>query len=293
MTVLPYLDIKATPIRSVESPRSLRTQSLPRITNPNNSPRKQSPKSSDDSNKLSTTSSLIRSSIPPARTHTPKIKITRRSDDILKKLPHEKTDGIREHNAIWKPLTRELPDYDFLWEPLQREDIRHQYDFYIAPQRIIASRPDEPFKMTTMFETEHRHHHNYKRVRAMQQRQWNKEHIQYTIYPYSKIVEREMYNKHIRSTLKEQMEEKIQADKNEQLIKSLECQNLIQRDRQDLEDDKQKQNKRAQLLFKVTTRNKELMENKWEYDQWNRIHQWHVERTILADDPINWSKTMT
>jgi hypothetical protein len=35
------------------------------------------------------------------------------------------------------------------------------------------------------------------------------------------------------------------------------------------------------------------MENKWEYDQWNRAHQWHVERAILADDPINWSKTMT
>ena len=35
------------------------------------------------------------------------------------------------------------------------------------------------------------------------------------------------------------------------------------------------------------------MENKREYDQWNRVHQWHVERVILADDPINWSKTMT
>ena len=32
------------------------------------------------------------------------------------------------------------------------------------------------------------------------------------------------------------------------------------------------------------------MENKWEYDQWNRAHQWHVDRAILADDPINWSK---
>ncbi|CAF0933676.1 unnamed protein product [Rotaria sordida] len=291
MTILPFLDIKATPIRSVESPRLSRTQSLPRIGDSNKSPRQQSLNSSDTLSTVS--SSLIRCSIPPIRKRTPKIKITRRSDEILKKLPHEKTPGIRAHNPIWKPLTRELPDYDYLWEPLQREDIRHQYDYYIAPQRIIASLPDEPFKMTTMYETPDRHYHNYKRVRAMQQRQWNKEHIQYTIYPYAKIDEREMYNKQIRSTLKEQMKEKIQADKNEQSIKNLECQILIQRDRQDLEDDKQKQDKRAQLLFKVTTRNKESMENKWEYDQWNRIHQWHVERTILADDPINWSKTMT
>ena len=35
------------------------------------------------------------------------------------------------------------------------------------------------------------------------------------------------------------------------------------------------------------------MQNKWEFDEWNRAHQWHVERAILADDPINWSKTLT
>lgn len=35
------------------------------------------------------------------------------------------------------------------------------------------------------------------------------------------------------------------------------------------------------------------MDNKREYDQWNRVHQWHVERAMLADSPINWSKTLT
>lgn len=192
MTVLPFIDIKSTPIRSIQSPRSTRTQSLVRGEDINNSLGQKLHNASDSMNKL-LGSSLIRSSIPPRRTHTPKIKIFPRSDEILKQLPHEKTSGIRAHNVVWKPMTRELPDYDYLWEPLQREDIRHQYDFYVAPQRILASRPDEPEKMTTMFETEDRHHHNYKRVRAMQQRQWNKEHIQYTIFPYSKIFEREMY----------------------------------------------------------------------------------------------------
>ncbi|CAF4269879.1 unnamed protein product [Rotaria socialis] len=291
MTVLPFIDIKSTPIRSVQSPRLTRTQSLPRVGDINNSLGQKSFNGSDDINKLFP-SSLIRSSIPPQRTRTPKIKIVPRSDDILKKLPHDKTAGIRAHNTIWKPLTRELPDYDYLWEPLQREDIRHQYDSYVAPQRILASRPDEPQKMTTMFETHDRHYHNFKRVRAMQQRQWNKEHIQYTVYPYSKIFEREMYNKKIRSTLKEQMEHKIQTDRNDQILKGFESQILIQRDRQDLESDKQKQKQHSRFLFQTTIKNKELMENKWESDQWSRVHQWHVERAIIADDPINWSLPM-
>jgi predicted metal-dependent HD superfamily phosphohydrolase len=71
--------------------------------------------------------------------------------------------------------------------------MRHQYDFYVAPHRIIASRPDEPYKMTTMFESEDRHYHNYRRVKAMQQRQWNKEHMQYTTYPYAQREERDIY----------------------------------------------------------------------------------------------------
>ncbi len=187
MTVLPFIDVKATPIHSVELPLVSRTRSLSRVSETNSSAR-----SSHISSTLFPTS-LIRSSIPAPRTRTPKIKILPRTDEILKQLPHAKTPGVLNHNAIWKPLTRELPDYDYLWEPLQREDIRHQYDFYLAPERITASRPDEPDKMTTMFETEDRHYHNYRRARAMQQRQWNKEHIQYTIYPYSHMTEREIY----------------------------------------------------------------------------------------------------
>jgi len=187
MTVLPFLDIKATPIHSVELPQSARAQSLSCVSETTSASC-----TSHRANKLLSRSS-IHSSIPAARTCSPKIKIRARTDETLKKLPHEKTPGVYKHNFIWKPLTRELPDYDYLWEPLQREDIRHQYDFYIAPQRITASRPDKPNKMTTMFETVDRHHQNYRRSRAMQQKQWNKEHIQYTIYPYSQMFEREMY----------------------------------------------------------------------------------------------------
>jgi len=186
MTVLPFLDIKATPLHSIEVFRSPKTPSLPRV-NETNEP------SSDLSRNLNRLPSPTRISISPSRSRTPKIKITPRSNATLNQLPHPKTAGVRAHNAIWKPLGREPPDYDYLWEPLQREDIRHQYDFYVAPQRIIASRPDEPYKMSTLFETQDRHCHNQRRVRAMQQKQWNKEHIQYTIYPYSEKVEREMY----------------------------------------------------------------------------------------------------
>lgn len=193
MTVLPFLDVKATPIRSVDSPRLTRTKSFAHVSEITAPPqREQSPRSTGRTRKLSS-SSPIRSSIPSPRVRTPKIKIIARSDEILRKLPYTKTASAYEFSSFRKPFTRDLPDYDYLWEPVQREDIRHQYDVYAAPQRITASRPDEPQKMSTMFETQDRHYHNYKRVQAMQQRQWNREHLQYTVYPYSHTEERELY----------------------------------------------------------------------------------------------------
>lgn len=195
MTVLPFLDIKATPVRSVESPRLSRTQSFQHVSAESGNlqkPQTCSPRGGRQTGKV-TSSASIRSSIPPARTRTPKIKIVARSDELLRQLPQPKTLGIDAYQAIWKPLVREQPDYDYLWEPVHRDDMRHQYDDYVPPQRIVASRPEEPYKMNTMFETQDRHYQNYKRVQAMQQRQWNREHMQYTVYPYSHTEEREMY----------------------------------------------------------------------------------------------------
>lgn len=184
MTVLPFLDIKATPICSIELPQTSRTQSLPRIFDTASSIR--------STNKQSATTP-VKQSQQIKCSRTPKIQILPRTDEILKRLPCEKPESVLRHNSIWKPLTRELPDYDYLWENVQREDIRHQYDDYTTPSRITASRPEPPKKMTSSYESQDRHYHNYKRARAMQQRQWNKEHIQYTIYPYSHMSEREMY----------------------------------------------------------------------------------------------------
>jgi len=180
MTVLPFLDVKATPIYSVDLPQTSRAQSLPRLFD------------ADHSTKQPTIKS-VRNSQQIKRPRTPKIKILPRTDEILKRLPCEKPDAAARHSVVWKPLTRELPDYDYLWDNVQREDIRHQYDEYVAPSRLIPNLPDPPKKMTSSFETQDRHFLNYKRARAMQQRQWNKEHIQYTIYPYSHLTEREMY----------------------------------------------------------------------------------------------------
>lgn len=192
MTVFPFLDVKATPVRSIESPRLIRTKSFPHISDTNVPQRLPTARSTGRTRKLSG-SSPVRSSIPSPRARTPKIKIMARSDETLKRLPHARTASVYDLSSFKKPLTRDLPDYDYLWEPVQREDIRHQYDTYVPPQRIIASRPEEPQKMSTMFESQDRHYHNYKRVQAMQQRQWNREHTQYTIYPYSHMDERESY----------------------------------------------------------------------------------------------------
>ncbi|UJR25307.1 hypothetical protein I4U23_006658 [Adineta vaga] len=282
MTILPFLDVKATPICSVESPRLARTRSVPR-----------SLESTDHSIPSLKPSSSLHLSNSFATTRTPKIKIVARTDEQLKKLPHAKTARAQAHNPIWKPFVRELPDYDYLWEPVHREDIRHQYDSYVAPQHINAGRPDEPYRMSSFFETQDRHYYNYKRVQAMQQRQRNREHMQYTIYPYAQAEEREMYKKKIRTTLKEQMEEKAQAEKHQLDLKNRSTSLVLEQDRQFREEEKQRNDARTQLLAKVSLKNKELMNNRREYDQWNRVHQWHVERAMLADSPINWSKTLT
>lgn len=55
------------------------------------------------------------------------------------------------------------------------------------------------------------------------------------------------------------MKDKAEMDKMEQDMKNHECQNVIQRDRQDLEQDKQKQTQRTRFLFQVTTKNKEVI----------------------------------
>ena len=189
MTVLPFLDIKATPI---DTPRVGRTRSFHHVPEHSAKQPEKSVRSSANGRKFSA-SSPIRSSIPSPRARTPKIKIFARSDELLKRLPHKKAASAHPFNSFTKPLARDLPDYDYLWEPVQREDIRHQYDSYVAPQRLVASRPDEPYKMSSLFETQERHFHNYRRTQAMQQRQWNREHAGYTVYPYSLPEERASY----------------------------------------------------------------------------------------------------
>ena len=64
----------------------------------------------------------------------------------------------------------------------------------------------------------------------------------------------------MRTALKEQIKEKIQFDKTERGRKNLECQSIIEKDRQDLEQYKQKQQQRAKYLLQFTTKNKEVRE---------------------------------
>ncbi|CAF0757773.1 unnamed protein product [Adineta steineri] len=279
MTVLPFLDVKATPICSVASPRVSRSTSLPR-----------SSEHKSQSLKISSSSHL---SDFFASTTTPKIKIYSRTDQLLKKLPHAKTARAQAGDPGWRPFVRDLPDYDYLWDTVTREHMRHQYDDYVPPPRINPNEPEKPYQMSSIFETQDRHYHNYKRLQAMQQRKWNRDRMQYSIYPYGEAEERETYRKNLRSTLKEQMEQKAQAEKNELDIKHSTTQEILDQDRKFLEEEKHRNDARARLLAQTTVKNKELMENKWEYNQWNRTHQWHVERAMLADSPINWSKTMT
>jgi hypothetical protein len=180
MTNLPLMDINTTQKRLVNSSRLSRTACEQTMSD--------SPMSRAMSTRPANSARQSSSSI-----WIPKIQILARSDEQLKRLPRSSTGMTHEHTIVHKPLVRIRPDYNYLWEPVQRDDIRHQYDNYVAPQRLIASRPDKPHRMTTMFETQDRHDHNRRRVQAMQQRQWNREHMQYTSFPYAQDKEREIY----------------------------------------------------------------------------------------------------
>ncbi len=76
----------------------------------------------------------------------------------------------------------------------------------------------------------------------------------YSFFLYLLII----LSKQIRSTLKEQMEQKAQADKNELEINNRVTEMIIEQDRQYLDQEKQRQNERAKLLLQVTAKNKEV-----------------------------------
>jgi hypothetical protein len=68
-----------------------------------------------------------------------------------------------------------------------------------------------------------------------------------------------LLSKHIRSTLKEQIEEKAQTDKNEQEMKNFECRIVMEKDRVDLEQEKQKQKQKVKSSLLTAVRNKEVI----------------------------------
>ena len=65
-------------------------------------------------------------------------------------------------------------------------------------------------------------------------------------------------SKQIRSTLKEQMEYKVQSDKNNLDLKNRAIEMVLEQDRQYLEQEKQRQTQRAKLLAQATINNKEV-----------------------------------
>ena len=71
-----------------------------------------------------------------------------------------------------------------------------------------------------------------------------------------------MFSKQIRSTLKEQMEDKAHTDKSEYEMKAQESRIVIEQDRQDQEQVKRNRLERARLLLQATARNKEVRESR-------------------------------
>lgn len=65
-------------------------------------------------------------------------------------------------------------------------------------------------------------------------------------------------SKYIRSTLKEQMDHKVQTEKVELEQRNRATELVIEQDRQYIEQEKQRQTQRAKLLARVTAKNKEV-----------------------------------
>lgn len=229
---------------------------------------------------------------------------------------HKTSDDLKAEKKkfINSPLATNIT---YNWPAAQREklsSVRSKSKVFKPVSRILEpSRPPAPYKVNSSWETIDTHFHNEKRALEMKRFQYLKEHTMWSIYPYARIDERETYNKQIRETLKNQMEQKLLNSKKDFLDKCAESKIILIKDKEIVEGDKQKKAEKSKMLNQYSITNKQvlasllylfsfsitrnliilkLMEDRWMGDYFLKRDEWTKERELLNQTPINWSKTL-
>lgn len=156
----------------------------------------------------------------------------------------------------------------------------------------MVARPPSPYRVKTDWETVVPHFHNEKRAIEMKRLQYLKEHTGWSVYPYAGIEERETYNKNIRDTLKQQMDQKGRLIKHEFENNQLEVKYVIEQDKDILSEEKRKRIEKLRFLTTYRNENKQLMQDRWMNEYIQKRNEWQQESTLLEQDPVNWSKTL-
>ncbi|RNA23799.1 methyl- -binding domain 4-like [Brachionus plicatilis] len=187
-------------------------------------------------------------------------------------------------------------NYVYNWKPVERlpsKLVQAKVKIYKPPKRIeMTGRPSSPYRVKVDYETTESTFHNDKRKLEMKRLQYLQAHTTWSIYPYAAVEEREVYNKKIRETLKEQIEQKDRQMKKDFEDKILEFKIVSELDQQFKNDDKTKKIEKAKYLMGYRDENKQLMEDRWMHNYLLKRHEWQQESQLLDQDPVNWSKTL-
>lgn len=182
------------------------------------------------------------------------------------------------------------------WKPVEREttkSVNQRLKVYKPQKRMeVVARPPSPYRVKSDWETVVPHFHNEKRAIEMKRLQYLKDHTGWSVYPYAGIEERETYNKNIRDTLKQQMDQKSRLIKHEFENSQLEVKYVIEQDKDILSEEKRKRIEKLKFLTTYRNENKQLMQDRWMNEYIHKRNEWQQESQLLEQDPINWSKTL-
>jgi hypothetical protein len=157
------------------------------------------------------------------------------------------------------------------------------------PPRLNPLVPPPPERRTISLETDDVNAHNQSRRDLMAKRDYHRYHTNWSRYYYGNTTEKELYQKYLRQSLKEQMEDSKKKDKEDFLSRSKESRVALQRDREDIESDVVSGRKRMQDMTTFRDANKELMDQVAQRKRLQKFQENQVDREVLKYNPINWS----
>jgi len=109
---------------------------------------------------------------------------------------------------------------------------------------------------------------------------------------YGSPSEKEKVKQDSRAALLQQMQEKTLADKRAMTEKTKESDFAINYDRVCVQQDREERINKERYLQQFRNENKKLMELRAEQQKKNTQARYHEERSLLQQNPINWSQTL-